>query len=65
MITTQDNTGPARRMAMENTATCTHRYKEEDPPKFAWCLDCRSQLLRQANPKRTGKTQRKQAAERG
>lgn len=59
-----DNTGPARRMAMENTAICSHRYKEEDPPQFAWCVDCRTQLLRHALPKKTGKTQRHRLAER-
>lgn len=63
-MTNQDNTAAARRMALENSAICSHRYKEEDPPQFAWCADCRTQLLRQANPKKTGKTRRKREGER-
>ena len=62
MINSYDNTGHARRMAIENTAICTHRFKDEDPPQFAWCQDCKSQFLRQALPKKTGKTKRRREA---
>lgn len=59
-----DNTGASRRMAMENAAICTHRYKDEDPPQFAWCADCHGQLLRQALTRHTGKTERRRTRER-
>ena len=53
-----DTTGPARRAAQERQCICSHREKTEDG-KFSWCAVCGVQLLRQALPKRTGKTQRK------
>jgi hypothetical protein len=50
---------------MENAAACTHRYKDEDPPQFAWCQDCKSQLLRQHLVKKTGKTKRRMERRKG
>jgi hypothetical protein len=55
-----DNTHHARNQAKENVALCTHAYKKEDPPQFAWCLDCNQQLLRTCLRRHTGKTERKQ-----
>ena len=57
-----DHTDYARRAATLNAALCSHRFKmREARPQFEWCADCGKQLLRSALPRRTGKTQRRQA----
>lgn len=58
-----DNTHHARRMAMENAALCSHRYKTEWDQRTARCDDCGKVLERISQRFRTGKTQRKRTGE--